>query len=317
MNRTKLKNYAPKARRDFINAVTNRAAYYGLTENQIEPITEQGDVAIIGGRAFPRTVAPKRKRLEERIARHGFTQVMEAMAYTWFNRLVAIRFMELHGYLDHGYRVLSHPEDKDVPEIVEHAEHVELPGLNTDTIIDLKLDGTKEAELYRLLLIAQCNALHDALPFLFERIDDETELLLPDNLLHSNSLIRNLVNEIDSEDWQEVEIIGWLYQFYISEKKDQVIGKVVKSEDIPAATQLFTPNWIVKYMVQNSLGAQWLATYPDSSIKQHMEYYIEPAEQTDEVKAQLAAITPSTLNPEELTLIDPACGSGAHPGGSL
>ena len=310
MNRTKLKNYAPKARRDFINAVTNRAAYYGLTENQIEPITEQGDVAIIGGRAFPRTVAPKRKRLEERIARHGFTQVMEAMAYTWFNRLVAIRFMELHGYLDHGYRVLSHPEDKDVPEIVEHAEHVELPGLNTDTIIDLKLDGTKEAELYRLLLIAQCNALHDALPFLFERIDDETELLLPDNLLHSNSLIRNLVNEIDSEDWQEVEIIGWLYQFYISEKKDQVIGKVVKSEDIPAATQLFTPNWIVKYMVQNSLGAQWLATYPDSSIKQHMEYYIEPAEQTDEVKAQLAAITPSTLNPEELTLIDPACGSG-------
>ena len=284
--------------------------YYGLTENQIEPITEQGDVAIIGGRAFPRTVAPKRRRLEERTARHGFAQVMEAMAYTWFNRLVAIRFMELHGYFDHGYRVLSHPEDKDVPEIVEHAEHVELPGLNTDTIIDLKLDGTKEAELYRLLLIAQCNALHEALPFLFERINDETELLLPDNLLHSNSLIRTLVNEIDAEDWQEVEIIGWLYQFYISEKKDQVIGKVVKSEDIPAATQLFTPNWIVKYMVQNSLGAQWLATYPDSLIKQQLEYYIEPAEQTDEVKAQLAAITPSTLNPGELTLIDPACGSG-------
>ena len=310
MNRTKLKNYAPQARRDFINAITNRAAYYGLTENQIEPITEQGDVAIIGGRAFPRTVAPKRKRLEERIARHGFTQVMEAMAYTWFNRLVAIRFMELHGYLDHGYRVLSHPEDKDVPEIVEHAEHVELPGLNTDTIIDLKLDGTKEAELYRLLLIAQCNALHDALPFLFERIDDETELLLPDNLLHSNSLIRNLVNEIDSEDWQEVEIIGWLYQFYISEKKDQVIGKVVKSEDIPAATQLFTPNWIVKYMVQNSLGAQWLATYPDAPLREKMEYYIEPAEQTPEVQAQLKAITPDSLNPEELTLLDPACGSG-------
>ena len=111
-------------------------------------------------------------------------------------------------------------------------------------------------------------------------------------------------------DWQQIEIIGWLYQFYISEKKDQVIGKVVKSEDIPAATQLFTPNWIVKYMVQNSLGAQWLATYPNSPLKGQMEYYIEPAEQTDEVKAQLAAITPSTLNPEELTLIDPASGSG-------
>ena len=235
---------------------------------------------------------------------------MEALAYTWFNRFVAIRFMELHGYLDHGYRVLSHPEGKTTPEILEHAEHVELPGLDKNTVIDLKLDGSKEAELYRLLLIAQCNALHAAMPFLFEQIDDETELLLPDNLLHSDSLIRKLVNEIDEEDWQEVEIIGWLYQFYISEKKDQVIGKVVKSEDIPAATQLFTPNWIVKYLVQNSLGRQWLATYPTSSLRQQMEYYIEPAEQTPEVQAQLKAITPESLNPEELTLLDPACGSG-------
>ncbi|MFH1953080.1 MAG: BREX-1 system adenine-specific DNA-methyltransferase PglX, partial [Pseudomonadota bacterium] len=129
-------------------------------------------------------------------------------------------------------------------------------------------------------------------------------------LLHSDSLIRNLVNEIPEEDWQQIEIIGWLYQFYISEKKDQVIGKVVKSEDIPAATQLFTPNWIVKYMVQNSLGAQWLATYPHSPLKGQMAYYIEPAEQTIDVKAQLAAITPGTLDPEVLTLIDPASGSG-------
>ena len=148
------------------------------------------------------------------------------------------------------------------------------------------------------------------MPFLFEKIGDETELLLPANLLHTDSLIRQLVEQVDEALWQEIEIIGWLYQFYISEKKDQVIGKVVKSEDIPAATQLFTPNWIVKYMVQNSLGAQWLATYPHSPLKGQMEYYIEPAEQTDEVKAQLVAITPSQLNPEELTLIDPACGSG-------
>ena len=148
------------------------------------------------------------------------------------------------------------------------------------------------------------------MPFLFEKIDDETELLLPDNLLHSDSLIRKLVSEIDEEDWQEVEIIGWLYQFYISEKKDEVIGKVVASEDIPAATQLFTPNWIVKYLVQNTLGRQWLATYPQSSLRQQMEYYIEPAEQTPEVQEQLKAITPTSLNPEELTLLDPACGSG-------
>ena len=136
-----------------------------------------------------------------------------------------------------------------------------------------------------MLLIAQCNALHSAMPFLFERIDDETELLLPDNLLHSDSLIRKLVSEIDEEDWQEVEIIGWLYQFYISEKKDEVIGKVVKSEDIPAATQLFTPNWIVKYLVQNSSGGNGWRPIPNSPLKAQMEYYIEPAEQTPEVQA--------------------------------
>ena len=147
------------------------------------------------------------------------------------------------------------------------------------------MDGTRDEELYRDLLLAQCHALHQAMPFLFERLDDETELLLPDNLLQTDSLIRELVTAIPEQDWQEIEIIGWLYQFYISEKKDQVIGKVVASEDIPAATQLFTPNWIVKYMVQNSLGAQWLATYPDSPLKGQMAYYIEPAEQTPEVGA--------------------------------
>jgi len=310
MNRTKLKNYALQARRDFIQAMTDRAAYYGLTAKKTEPFVEKGDVAVIGGRSFPIAVAKKRKALEERIKRHGFEQTMEAMAYTWFNRLVAIRFMELHGYLDHGYRVLSHPEGKPTPKILEHAEHVELPGLKKDVVIDLKLAGNKEGELYRLLLTAQCNALHTAMPFLFEKIDDETELLLPDNLLNSDSLMRKLVGEIEEDDWKEVEIIGWLYQFYISEKKDEVIGKVVASEDIPAATQLFTPNWIVKYLVQNTLGRQWLATYPQSALRQQMEYYIEPAEQTPEVQDQLKAITPTSLNPEELTLLDPACGSG-------
>ena len=310
MNRNKLEAYAQKARRDFIAAVTDRAAFYGLTGRSIEPVVEQGDVALIGAHAFPRNVAEPRKRLEEQIRRDGFEQVLEAMAYTWFNRFAAIRYMELHGYLDHGYRVLSHPEGRDQPEILEHAADVALPGLDREKAVELKLDGSKDEELYRLLLKAQCNALHQAMPFLFERIGDETELLLPANLLHTDSLIRQLVEGIDESAWGQIEIIGWLYQFYISEKKGQVIGKVVASEDIPAATQLFTPNWIVKYLVQNSLGAQWLATYPHSSIREQMDYYIEPAEQTDEVKAQLAAITPSTLNPEALTLIDPASGSG-------
>ena len=310
MNRNILKNYAPEARRDFIQAVTDRASYYGITKKKTEPVSIEGDVAVITGRAFPKKVGEQRKQLEQRVARQGFDQVMEAMAYTWFNRLVAIRFMELHGYLEHGYRVLSHPGGSTTPEILEHADSVDLPGLDPQVVIDLKLAGDKDAELYRMLLVGQCNALHSAMPFLFERIDDETELLLPDNLLHSDSLIRTLVETIPEDDWQEVEIIGWLYQFYISEKKDQVIGKVVKSEDIPAATQLFTPNWIVKYLVQNSLGRQWIATYPNSPLKGEMEYYIEPAEQTPDVEEQLKAITPNSLNPEELTLMDPAAGSG-------
>jgi hypothetical protein len=335
MNRTQLKTYAAKARRDFIRAMTDRAVVYGLTKDKIEPANEQGDVAIIAGKPYPTAVVAKRQLLVERIEQEGFDHVMEAMAYTWFNRLVAIRFMELHGYLDHGYRVLSaatdetrmkHGEDKDdlnshpcsirvssvaaIPEILFHAEHVDLPGLDKNKVIALKLDGTKEAELYRLLLVAQCNALHSAMPFLFERIDHETELLLPDNLLHSDSVIRQLVNEIDEADWQEVEIIGWLYESYISERYEEVIGSVVASEDIPAATQRFTPKWVVQYLVQNTLGRLWLSTYPQSSLKEQMRYYIEPAEQTAEVQEQLRAITPTSLNPEEITFLDPACGSG-------
>jgi hypothetical protein len=305
-----LKKYAPEARRDFIAAVKNKAAVYGLLPKEILPMKEEGDIVIIGDRPFPRSVAKQRKELEARIRKEGFQQFIEAIAYTWFNRFVAIRYMELHGYLDHGYRVLSHLEGKSAPEILENAERVELPGLKRDEVVDLKLDGGKDERLYQMLLMAQCNALHKAMPFLFESIKDGTELLLPDNLLHTDSLVRTLVNDIPEEQWENVEIIGWLYQFYISEKKGEVIGKVVKSEDIPAATQLFTPNWIVRYMLHNTLGRKWMATYPDSPLKQQMEYYIEPAEQTPEVQQQLKEITPDSLNPEELTLLDPACGSG-------
>ena len=310
MNTAPLKSYAPAARREFLQAVTDRAAHYGLTAKRTEPVTVKGDVALIAGEAFPARIAPLRKGLEERIARDGFEVTIEAMAYTWFNRLVAIRYMELHGYLDHGLRVLSHPDGGVEPEILGAVQRIDLPGLDSQKVIDLKLDGTKQEELYRLLLVAQCNALSAAMPFLFERINDATELLLPANLLASDSVLRKLVEQLPEDLWQNIEIIGWLYQFYISEKKDEVIGRVVKSEDIPAATQLFTPNWIVKYMVQNSLGATWLATYPDSPLKSQMEFYIEPAEQTPEVQAQLAAITPASLDPEALTLIDPASGSG-------
>lgn len=310
INTSTLKSYAPQARRDFITAVKTRAARFGITEGGSASIQEQGDVAIINGQAYPRIVARQCRNLEIKIRIRGFDAVMEEVAYTWFNRFAAIRYMELHGYFDHGFRVLSHPAGETTPEIVQHAEKVVLPGLKAARVVELKLDGRRDEALFRMLLVAQCNALHAAMPFLFERIDDETELLLPDNLLHSDSIVRQMVERIAESDWQEIEIIGWLYQFYISEKKDQVIGKVVRSEDIPAATQLFTPNWIVKYMVQNSLGAKWLATYPNSPIKAKMEYYIEPAEQPEEVRRQIQAETPDSLDPEELTFLDPANGSG-------
>ena len=314
MNTAPLKAYSPKARTAFINAISDRAAKLGITQDKnglhVEPMERQGDIAILHGQTFPAKTLTLRNRLQQRMEQHGYQHTIEQMAYTWFNRFIAIRFMELHDYLEHGYRVLSHPTDKQQPEILEHAQHIDLAGLDKETVIQHKLDGTQDEKLYRLLLTAQCNALHQAMPFLFEKIDDETELLLPDNLLHSDSLIRQLVTAIPETDWANIEIIGWLYQFYISEKKDQVIGKVVKSEDIPAATQLFTPNWIVKYMVQNSLGRQWMMTYPDSSLKTSMDYYIEPAKQEASVETALAQQIPKELNPEHLTLIDPACGSG-------
>jgi hypothetical protein len=324
MNKAKLKSYAPQARKDFIVAVTARAHLLGLDEQggqlKVAPAQTQGDVTLIAGQAWPAKVDGQRQQLIARMQREGFAQTVEAVAYTWFNRFAALRYMELHDYLGHGHRALSSREGG-LPEILAHASELaqagDLPGLKPSRVNELKLAGNRDGELYRLLLIAQCNALHQAMPFLFERIDDETELLLPDNLLLSDSVIAKLVAEIPEEDWAEVEIIGWLYQFYISEKKADVIGKVVKSEDIPAATQLFTPNWIVQYLVQNSVGRLWLMANPGSTLASQWPYYIQPAEQTPEVQAQLDALIQTrvredgeTLNPETITVLDPACGSG-------
>jgi len=322
MNKSNLKSYAPQARKDFIAAVTARANLLGLSDIagtlEVAPAQTQGDVTVIAGQAWPAKVNSQRDQLIERIRKDGFTHTMEAVAYTWFNRFAALRYMELHDYLGHGHRALSSTSGG-LPDILTHATDLtnELPGLNAAKVTELKLAGNRDGELYRMLLVAQCNALSRAMPFLFERIDDDSELLLPDNLLRSDSVIAKLVEEIPEEDWAEVEIIGWLYQFYISEKKDQVIGKVVKSEDIPAATQLFTPNWIVQYLVQNSVGRLWLMANPQSTLAQQWPYYITPAEQTPEVQAQLDALIQTrvredgdTLNPESITVLDPACGSG-------
>lgn len=327
MNKSNLKSYAPQARKDFIAAITGRAHQLGLEEHGgklvVAPADTQGNVTVIAGQAWPAKVNDQRKRLIERIQKDGFAQTMEAVAYTWFNRFAALRYMELHDFLSHGYRALSSASGTTgaLPDLLTHATDVvqngNLPGLNAAEVMELKLAGNRDGELYRKLLVAQCNALSNAMPFLFERIDDETELLLPDNLLRTDSIIAKLVDAIPEEDWKEIEVIGWLYQFYISEKKDQVIGKVVKSEDIPAATQLFTPNWIVQYLVQNSVGRLWLMANPSSTLASEWPYYIQPAEQTPEVQAELDALIQvrmdedgGTLNPETITVLDPACGSG-------
>ncbi len=327
MNKSNLKSYAPQARKDFIAAITGRAHQLGLEEHGgklvVAPADTQGNVTLIAGQAWPAKVNDQRKRLIERIQKDGFAQTMEAVAYTWFNRFAALRYMELHDFLSHGYRALSSASDTAgaLPDLLTHATDVvqngNLPGLNAAEVMELKLAGNRDGELYRKLLVAQCNALSNAMPFLFERIDDETELLLPDNLLRTDSIIAKMVDAIPEEDWQEIEVIGWLYQFYISEKKGQVIGKVVKSEDIPAATQLFTPNWIVQYLVQNSVGRLWLMANPSSTLASEWPYYIQPAEQAPEVQAELDALIQvrmdedgGTLNPETITVLDPACGSG-------
>lgn len=319
MNKSNLKSYAPQARKDFIAAITARAALLGITADRVVPATVSGGVAIIDGVEWPAKVATQRDALLARMARHGadgFAQTMEEVAYTWFNRFAALRYMELHELLDHGHRVLS-SRDGGLPELLRHAADVNLPGLQAARVQDLQLAGNKDNQLYKLLLVTQCNELSRTMPFLFERIDDDTELLLPDNLLRTDSIIAKLVAGVPEADWQEIEVIGWLYQFYISEKKADVIGKVVKSEDIPAATQLFTPNWIVQYLVQNSVGRLWLMANPSSTLGQQWPYFIQPAEQTPEVQAQLDALIQTriaedgdTLNPETIRVLDPACGSG-------
>ncbi|MGO3223655.1 MAG: BREX-1 system adenine-specific DNA-methyltransferase PglX [Halomonas sp.] len=301
--------------------MTRQAARVGISPDGkggvvIAPLEQKGDVLVMTAQdgqthTVPAHLKGAREALAAWVQRDGFTQAIEQAAYSWFNRLCAIRYMEIHGYLDHGRRVLSGAVGEAGQfQILDECLEVDLPGLDTARVRELKLDGTQDETLYRELLLAQCHALHEAMPFLFEPLDDASELLLPDNLTKTDSLIRELVEAIPEEDWQDVEVIGWLYQFYISEKKDQVIGKVVKSEDIPAATQLFTPNWIVQYLVQNSVGRQWLQTYPGSPLKGEMPYYIEPAEQEPEVQAQLDAITPASLDPEAIKVLDPACGSG-------
>lgn len=319
MNTNNLKKVAPRARTAFIKAITARAGEFGITSKGVSAPTISGDVLQVAGFTHPARFAPAITRLQERVANEGFAQLIEQMAYTWFNRFCAIRFMELkseEGYLEHGVRLLSHPTQPQGFEVLDRAPEVieslmgEGVSLDKSALLELMLAGNEQEALFRELLLGQCHRLHQAMPFLFEAIDDETELLLPTGLTRTDAFWRELVDGIPEEDWTLVEVIGWLYQFYISEKKDEVIGKVVKSEDIPAATQLFTPNWIVQYLVQNSIGRYWLQTYPDSALPAVMPYFVFPGEQPIEVQDEYARLTPASIEPESIKVLDPACGSG-------
>lgn len=307
VNTAALKTFAPAMRRQLLEAVGRK-------------------LDLLLNSQTPDTISTYAKQITElrELEAENREQLLERVAYTWFNRLSALRYLDAKGWHPFGCKVLMPAaEGETQPELLKLMRAGSLPAelkpLTNEARLHCLLDGQippaisgadPQGEVYRELVLASCRSYHQLLPELFEGLDDVSELLLPDDLLSEGSIAGGFRCAINDKDCEDVEIIGWLYQFYISEKKDQVIGKVVKSEDIPAATQLFTPNWIVKYMVQNSLGATWLATYPDSPLKGQMEFYIETAEQTPEVQAQLAAITPESLDPEALTLIDPACGSG-------
>ena len=328
MDKNAIKKYAIWARRELIDRVTKRAAVFGVSKEDVgDPNADS-----VNGHLLSDAEKRQRQAMIRRIEEKGYEQVMEEVAYTWFNRFAALRFMEVNGYLPTHIRVFTDDEGRFRPQILSEAIHLELDGLNKPKVYQLK-DGNQEEELFKYLLIVQCNALNGILPGMFQKIEDYTELLLPDYLLREGSVIEQMVTLIPEDDWKDqVQIIGWLYQYYNTEPKDKVFADLKKNikiskENIPAATQLFTPDWIVHYMVENSLGRLWLEGHPsarDKYLPDHnadgsvcvkegkWNYYLEEAEQEPAVEAQLAEIRKqyAALKPTEILTIDPCAGSG-------
>lgn len=313
MNKNAIQKYAVWARTELISQVKQQAYFYGIDENGYG---EENPIAV-NERVLTDNEKSQRRELVSKIKQSSYQQVMEEVAYTWFNRFVALRYMEVNDYLPTHIRVFSDINGKFKPEILDNALRLELDGLDSSKVATFINDNATN-ELYNYLLLTQCNALNSALPEMFERLDSYTELLLPANLLKDDSVLGRLVSDIPEADWQDaVQIIGWLYQYYNTEPKQEVFdglkkNKKITKEKIPAATQLFTPDWIVRYMVENSLGRTWLEAHPDSPLKSEWRYYLEEAEQLPEVAAELAQIrsTRSGLSPEDITFLDPCMGSG-------
>lgn len=306
------------ARNELRSQATRMANGFGVFADRNGQVKSGNDYVLINGKTYPKVYEAAYNKLLEVKKEKGFEELIEEVAYTWFNRFIALRFMEVNDYLPSHIRVLSSEiKGKVDPDILDHYEEADLD-INFEEIYKL-INVDKNSELaYRKLLIAQCNKLSSLMPFLFEKINDYTEMLLPDNLLIPESIISKLVGTISEEDFkEEVEIIGWIYQYYISEKKDKVFADLKKNikiskENIPAATQLFTPKWIVKYMVENSLGRLWLEGHPNEELQKEWKYYLEEAEQEPEVLEELQKIKNehAKLTPEDIKVLDPCMGSG-------
>ncbi len=298
MDKNAIKKYAVWARNELIARVTQKAQQYGITETDI--IDANADS--INGKLLTDIEKKQRQALIKKINEENFEQVVEEVAYTWFNRFIALRFMEVNNYLPSHTRVFTNDANEFKPQILADAISLDLEGLDMDKVYELK-DANKNEELYKYLLIVQCNALNSILPRMFQKIADYTELLLPDYLLREGSVIEQLIAKIPENDWTEqVQIIGWLYQYYNTELKDQAFSKKGRFNkgEIPAATQLFTPDWIVRYMVENSLGQYWVDNRPKSEVSDNWKYLI-PSEERNNVK---------DMEPSRIKCIDPCVGSG-------
>lgn len=328
MNKKAIQTFAMWAREELLSQVAQRAYQYGITAEG----SEEASAAAVNGQALTTEEQQQRRDLLHAIAQKGYDQVMEEVAYTWFNRFIALRFMEVNNYLPSHVRVFSDGSGAFKPEILHDVLHLDLPGLDREKVAQYLEQNQTEA-LYRYLLLTQCNALNEALPQMFERMGSYTELLFPNNILRPDSVLGHLVADIPEEDWtDQVQIIGWLYQYYNAALKDETFALLKKNvkitkERIPAATQLFTPDWIVRYMVENSLGQLWVreqlseasgqmseadraAREQELAARMGWKYYLPEAEQDPAVRAQLDALEADRPALTDLKLIDPCMGSG-------
>ena len=315
MEKRVLQTYSTWAKENLENQIEVSLKALGINgDKDIRSAKRIGDFTIIEGdpNSYPGELLYKRSQIVTLVQEKGYKTVIEEFAYTWFNRFVALRFMEVHDFLPHGFRVLSNRSGGVEPEILKNLSLVQGELRLDPKVCDpLKTQGKTE-ELYRYVLLRQCSALADILPMLFARENDYLELLLPKSLLIGDTVITRLLEIPEKSFLEDVEIIGWMYQFYISSKKDAVNRekKPITKYTLPAVTQLFTPKWIVRYMAENSVGRIWLESYPGSPLRGEMQYYVDEAEQTEEVQRQLEAIRYRNVDPKDLRVIDPCCGSG-------